>query len=94
MVIALKGEVPDPINTMLDRESREDAISKYQTRKEKTTVLCPPTCPEDEIQVTSDDSGRQTRQTSNSGRRPPRCSKCGKRRLGHKRGQCDMAEDE
>ena len=41
----LKGEVPDPINTMLDRESREDAISKYQTRKEKTTVLCPPTCP-------------------------------------------------
>ncbi|CAH3144934.1 unnamed protein product, partial [Porites evermanni] len=41
----LKGEVPDAINTMLDRESREDAISKYQTRKEKTTVLCPPTCP-------------------------------------------------
>ena len=41
----LKEEVPDPINTMLDRESREDAISKYQTRKEKTTVLCPPACP-------------------------------------------------
>lgn len=41
----LKGEVPDPINTMLDRESREGALSKYQTRKEKTTVLCPQTCP-------------------------------------------------
>ncbi|PFX15360.1 hypothetical protein AWC38_SpisGene20419 [Stylophora pistillata] len=41
----LKAEVPDTINTMLDRESREGALSKYQTRKEKTTVLCPPTCP-------------------------------------------------
>ena len=41
----LKGEVPDPINTISDRESREGTLSKYQTRKEKTTVLCPPTCP-------------------------------------------------
>lgn len=41
----LKGDVPNPLNTMLDKESREDAISKYQARKDKLTVICPPTCP-------------------------------------------------
>ena len=42
----LKGDVPDPVNTMLvNKESREEALTKYQARKEKVTVICPPTCP-------------------------------------------------
>lgn len=40
----LKGAVPAPINTMLEKESKEEAITKYQARKEKVTVICPPTC--------------------------------------------------
>lgn len=40
----LKGDVPAPINTMLEKESKEEAITKYQARKEKVTVICPPSC--------------------------------------------------
>ena len=41
----LKQEVPDPLHTMLvEKESREEAIAKYRQRKEKETVICPPTC--------------------------------------------------
>ena len=40
----LKEQVPDPLHCMLEKESKEDAIMKYQQRKEKETVICPPTC--------------------------------------------------
>ena len=41
----LKQEVPDPLHTMLvEKESKEEAIAKYRQRKEKETVICPPTC--------------------------------------------------
>ena len=29
---------------LAEKESREDAISKYTQQKEKETVICPPTC--------------------------------------------------
>ena len=40
----LKGEVPAPLHSMLEKESKEDAILKHQARKQKETVTCPPTC--------------------------------------------------
>ena len=42
----LKEEVPAaPLHTMLvEKESKEEAITKYRQRKEKETVICPPTC--------------------------------------------------
>jgi hypothetical protein len=32
------------MHTMLETSSREDAIQKYLSRKEKETPICPPTC--------------------------------------------------
>ena len=40
----LKQEVPAPMHSMLEKESKEDAILKHQARKQKETVICPPTC--------------------------------------------------
>lgn len=41
----LKQEVPEPLHSMLvNKESREDAITKYRKRQEMETVICPPTC--------------------------------------------------
>ena len=40
----LKQEVPAPLHSMLEKESKEDAILKHQFRKQKQTVVCPPTC--------------------------------------------------
>ena len=40
----LKQEVPAPLHSMLEKESKEDAILKHQVRKQKQTVVCPPTC--------------------------------------------------
>ena len=40
----LQEKVPEPMHTILDKESKEVAITKYQNRKGKETVICPPTC--------------------------------------------------
>lgn len=40
----LKGEVPDHLHSLLEKESKEEAVTKYQARKEKETVIVPPTC--------------------------------------------------
>ena len=40
----LKQEVPALLHSMLEKESKEDAILKHQVRKQKQTVVCPPTC--------------------------------------------------
>ena len=40
----LKEMVPAPLHSMLEKESREDAVSKYQARKQKETIIVPPTC--------------------------------------------------
>ena len=44
LVEELKAQVPDALHSMLEKESKEEAIQKYQERKEKGTVICPPTC--------------------------------------------------
>ena len=40
----LLQQVPEPMHSMLEKESREDAIQKHKSRKMKETVICPPTC--------------------------------------------------
>jgi len=32
------------MHSQFDKESNEEAINKYRNRKEKETVICPPTC--------------------------------------------------
>lgn len=41
----IKTETPDPMNTMLEKESRVEAIKKKQARERMTTVDIPPTNP-------------------------------------------------
>ena len=40
----LQKEVPMPLNTMLQKEPKEDALTKYRSRQTKETKMCPPTC--------------------------------------------------
>jgi len=40
----LKQQVPEPMHSMLEKESREDAIQKHKSQKLKETVVYPPTC--------------------------------------------------
>ena len=40
----LKQEVPAPLHSMLEKENKDEAILKHQARKQKETVICPPTC--------------------------------------------------
>ena len=40
----LKQDVPAPLHSMLEKESREEAVNKHQARKQKETVIVPPTC--------------------------------------------------
>ena len=37
-------EVPEPLHSMLDKEDKDDAQTKYLARKEKEVTICPPTC--------------------------------------------------
>ena len=39
----LKQGVPVPLHSMLEKESREEAVNKHQARKQKETVIIPPT---------------------------------------------------
>ena len=41
----IKTETPDPMNTMLEKESRVEAIKKKQARERMTIVDVPPTNP-------------------------------------------------
>ena len=40
----LKQQVPDPMHSMLEKESKEEAIQKHKERKEKETAIYPPSC--------------------------------------------------
>ncbi|XP_022803592.1 uncharacterized protein LOC111340932 [Stylophora pistillata] len=82
----LKHEVPDPMHSMLeDKEDKGEAIIKYKRRKERETVIIPPTCTEEELQ--------ETNERTASGRRPPHCSKCGQPKRGHKRDRCQPEDN-
>jgi len=39
----LTQQVPDPMHSMLEKESKEEAIQKHKERKEETAIY-PPTC--------------------------------------------------
>lgn len=40
----LKQDVPAPLHSMFEKESRDKAVNKHQARKQKETVIVPPTC--------------------------------------------------
>lgn len=40
----LKQGVLEPVHSMLDKETRGEAIEKHKARKHRQTVICPPTC--------------------------------------------------
>lgn len=40
----LNEQTPEALHTLLDKEDRTEAIQKYNSRKTKETVICPPTC--------------------------------------------------
>ena len=41
----LNNKVPDSLQSaFIEKESKEGAKEKYRSRKEKETVICPPTC--------------------------------------------------
>lgn len=40
----LKQNVPEPLHSMLEKETKEEAIEKHKARKQKETVICGPTC--------------------------------------------------
>lgn len=81
----LKQEVPAPMHSMLEKESKEDAILKHQARKQKETVICPPTCTEEELQqeLARGQPRASTDERTASGRRVPHCRTCGKPTRGH-----------
>ena len=41
----LDRQTPQALHSMLqNKENKEEAIGKYHSRKQKETVICPPTC--------------------------------------------------
>lgn len=40
----LKQNVPEPLHSMLEKETKDEAIDKHKARKQKETVICGPTC--------------------------------------------------
>lgn len=40
----LQQEVPAPLHSMLQKESRDEAVLKHKARKQMETVIYPPTC--------------------------------------------------
>ena len=40
----LKEVVPEAMHSMLEKQAKDEAIQKHLERKQKETVICPPTC--------------------------------------------------
>lgn len=40
----LDEQVPQPMHSMLEKQDKQEALTKYKERKEKEIVICPPTC--------------------------------------------------
>lgn len=84
LVEELKQQVPEPMHSMLEKESREDAIQKHKSRKLKETVIVPPTCTEAELQTLMQNQRLQsTTSTRSTGTRYYKCRKCGQPKRGH-----------
>ena len=47
----LQRNVPEPLHSMLVKETKEEAIAKHKTRKQKETVICGPTCTREGLAV-------------------------------------------
>ncbi|XP_068685905.1 uncharacterized protein [Montipora foliosa] len=81
----LDRQTPQALHSMLqNKENKEEAIGKYHSRKQKETVICPPTCSDAELQsIVQPAANGATRK-----RKTHTCSKCGKPRKGQEWGQC------
>ena len=41
----INNQIPEALHSMLtDKENKEEAKTKYRSRLQKQTVICPPTC--------------------------------------------------
>jgi len=43
--VELKETTPEPLFSMLECQSKDEAIAKYKARKQKEITIVPPTCP-------------------------------------------------
>ncbi|XP_028416037.1 uncharacterized protein LOC114539599 [Dendronephthya gigantea] len=73
----IKQMTPLPMNTMLEKQSKVDAILKKARRQSMTTLNVPPTNPVEEV-VTTPENSRPKK------RAKPRCSLCKNHMDGHK----------
>lgn len=80
----LKQNVPEPLHSMLEKETKEEAIEKHKTRKQKETVICGPTCTDTELQSVMERTQPTTSETSTSEKRSYKCRKCGQPKRGHR----------
>ncbi|CAB3980925.1 PREDICTED: uncharacterized protein LOC107342022 [Paramuricea clavata] len=71
----LKLMTPLPMSSMLNKQSKDEAIQKHSARKAMTTIDVPPTNPVQEAPVSQDQT---------TGRAKPHCSICKQPMKGHK----------
>ena len=69
----LKDKTPPPMNTMMEKQSRSDALEKRAARSKLTTQNVPPTTPVHQV-TTQRKKERQA----------PKCSVCKQPMKGHK----------
>ncbi|KAK3755170.1 hypothetical protein QZH41_010695 [Actinostola sp. cb2023] len=82
---AARGEIldmtPAPINTMLERETREEALRKREQRKKMNMKDVPPTTPAAEVQAMQQQRVEQS--AAANSRAKPHCSVCKNPMKGH-----------
>eukprot|EP00112_Aurelia_sp_Birch-Aquarium-sp1_P000903 Seg1088.4 transcript_id=Seg1088.4/GoldUCD/mRNA.D3Y31 product="hypothetical protein" protein_id=Seg1088.4/GoldUCD/D3Y31 len=75
---ALEEKTPPPMNDMLERQSRDEAIAKKLSRKSMAVVDVPPTSQGSEINT------HQGGQQGKTKRKRPTCKRCNVLLKGHK----------
>ncbi|XP_028414075.1 uncharacterized protein LOC114537143 [Dendronephthya gigantea] len=73
----IKKETPLPMNTMLEKQPRNEAIEKKKARESMSIVDVPPTNPVPVVAASSKPAGTKTRKR-------PRCKDCNHLMQGHK----------
>ncbi|XP_020624355.1 uncharacterized protein LOC110061837, partial [Orbicella faveolata] len=76
----LKQITPLPMNSMLERESKTDAIKKKTDRSKKVVEDVPPTTPVDQVQ---EQALGNTQTAAKKRKVPPKCSLCRHPTKGH-----------
>lgn len=79
-IATLKELSPLPMNSMLQRESKTDAVKKKTDRSKRVVEDVPPTTPVDQVQ---EQAPRNTQAAAKKKKAPPKCSLCGHPTKGH-----------